>query len=290
MTKRKRGLGRGLGALIPTSAPDMDTTESDNGLRTVPIERIQPNPHQPRIEFDKTALAELTDSIREHGLIQPLIVQQSDSGDYTLIAGERRLRACRLAGIYEVPVVVKEATPQAMLELAIIENVQRADLNILEEGEAYRQLMESFGLTQAEVAKRMGKSRPAVANAIRVLALPENVRSALINGVISGGHARALLGLDTEAQQTSVLNSIIQNEWSVRRTEDVIRKLKAQKAPVKKKKKEVSAELSHLQTRFQEQLGTKVNIEQGRNGGRVVIHYYSDEELHAIYTHILGEE
>ena len=279
-----------MGALIPTSAPDMDTTESDNGLRTVPIERIQPNPHQPRIEFDKTALAELTDSIREHGLIQPLIVQQSDSGDYTLIAGERRLRACRLAGIYEVPVVVKEATPQAMLELAIIENVQRADLNILEEGEAYRQLMESFGLTQAEVAKRMGKSRPAVANAIRVLALPENVRSALINGVISGGHARALLGLDTEAQQTSVLNSIIQNEWSVRRTEDVIRKLKAQKAPVKKKKKEVSAELSHLQTRFQEQLGTKVNIEQGRNGGRVVIHYYSDEELHAIYTHILGEE
>lgn len=290
MTKRpKGGLGRGLDALIPSS-PLTEEMNERGMLRRVPIASIRPNPHQPRTQFDDAALAELADSIREHGLIQPLIVHEAGPDDYTLIAGERRWRASQRAGLSELPVVVKETTPQGMLELALVENVQRADLNPLEEALAYQQLIEEFGLTQGDVAKRVGKSRPTVANMVRLLDLPANVQEAVAQGRLSGGHARALLALPGPEQQTAVMNSIVQQEWSVRKTEEVVRKLLARKRPAKKQQEVVSAEIRHLEQRFRESLGTKVSIEKGRKGGRVVIHYYSDEELNAIYDAIVGSE
>jgi ParB family chromosome partitioning protein len=292
MSKRRQsGLGKGLGALIPTSAPDA-TGNSDDGMRVVPVTAIRPNPHQPRSKFDQAALEDLAASVAEHGLIQPLIVNRDESDDdaYTLIAGERRWRAAQLAGLQDVPVIIKDVTPQAMLEIAIIENVQRADLNPLEEGVAYQQLIDEFGLTQGEVARRVGKSRPAITNTLRLLELPENIRQAVIDNQVSGGHARTLLSLRTPDQQTAVMNSIIQGGWSVRKTEDVVRKMLTMQAPAKKQKRRKSAEIVDLEHRFGETLGTRVNIEQGANGGRLVIYYYSDEELNAVYEAIVGRD
>lgn len=282
---KKRGLGRGLDALIPAvEAPDSET-----GLQLLPLTRIVPNPHQPRTVMNEEKLAELAASIKEHGLIQPLIVTQTESG-YTLIAGERRWRASQLAGLKEVPVVVKEATPQAMLELAIIENIQRADLNPLEEAYAYQQLTDEFGLTHELVAQRVGKGRSTITNLIRLLELPENIQQAVSDGRISGAHGRALLPLPTPDAQTSAMNQIISLSLSVRQTESLVKKLLTAKKPKPKIKKSIPAELAALQTEFEQSLGTHVNIKKGPKGGQVVIHFYSDEELQAIYDAIVGEE
>ncbi len=287
---KKRGLGRGLGALIPGDVSEIEQ-QQQTGLREIPITSIRPNPHQPRSVMDEEKLAELAVSIREHGLIQPLIVTESN-GRYTLIAGERRWRAAQLAGLREVPVVVKEATPQAMLELAIIENIQRADLNPLEEAYAYQQLMEGFGLTQEEVSHRVGKGRSTVANLVRLINLPENIQQAVTDGIISGAHARALLPLPTPEMQTGAMNQIIKLSLSVRQTERLVKNLMAEKKPMPKQRKTLPAELAALESQFRDSLGTRVNIEQsGRGkGGRVIIHYYSDEELNSIYDAIIGEE
>ena len=284
---KKRGLGRGLGALIPGETSE---GEQQTGLRQVPIAAIRPNPHQPRSVMDEEKLSELASSIREHGLIQPLIVTESN-GRYTLIAGERRWRAAQLVGLHELPVVVKEATPQAMLELAIIENIQRADLNPLEEAYAYQQLMEEFGLTQEDVSHRVGKGRSTVANLVRLINLPENIQQAVIDGRISGAHARALLPLPTPEMQTAAMNQILKLSLSVRQTERLVKNLLAEKKPQPKLRQALPAELAALETQFRESLGTRVNIEHsGRGrGGRVVIHYYSDEELNSIYDAIVGE-
>ncbi|GAB4275263.1 MAG: ParB/RepB/Spo0J family partition protein [Candidatus Promineifilaceae bacterium] len=284
MTK-KRGLGRGLGALIPGD----DNSSTSQGVRVVPIDAIQPNPHQPRSVMDETKLAELAASIREHGLIQPLIVTE-DKGQYTLIAGERRWRASRLAGLHEVPVVVKEATPQAMLELAIIENVQRADLNALEEALAYRQLMDEFGLTQEEVAERVGKGRSTIANIVRLLELPEAIQQAVLDDVISGRHGRELLRLPTPESQKAALNQVKKLGLSVRQTERLVDSLLAESKPKPKPKRKLPAELVALQTDFERRLGARVAIDKGKKGGKVVIYYYSDEELQAIYDTIVGDE
>ncbi|MCB9420926.1 MAG: ParB/RepB/Spo0J family partition protein [Ardenticatenaceae bacterium] len=346
MTK-KRGLGRGLNALIPGN----ETPETETGLQTLPLAQIVPNPHQPRTVMDEEKLAELAASIKEHGLIQPLIVTQTGDG-YTLIAGERRWRASQLAGLAEVPVVVKEATPQAMLELALIENIQRADLNPLEEAYAYQQLTDEFGLTHEQVAQRVGKGRSTITNLIRLLELPENIQQAVTDGRISGAHARALLPLTTpEAQidamkkvikltlsvrqtealvklelqplniskdvqqavlygqirytyakvlatlptlamQTQVLKQIIAQGYSLVEVEMLVKKLLEEKTKVVSSppKKSLSAELIALQTRFEQSLGTHVDIKTSDEGGQVVIHYYSDEELQAIYDAIVGEE
>lgn len=217
MSKR-RGLGRGLGALIP-SQEEAGEAAVDQGLRMADVQAIQPNPHQPRSSIDEAALQELADSIKAHGLIQPLVVQAAGAERYTLIAGERRWRASILAGLGQVPVVVKEASPQEMLELALIENIQRADLNPLEEAHAYQQLIEGFGLTQAQVAQRVGKSRPAVANAVRLLNLPAAIQQAVTDQRITGGHARALLPLADEQEQTLALEHIVRQNLSVRQTE-----------------------------------------------------------------------
>lgn len=284
---KKHGLGKGLGAIIPTG----ETTDSETGLLTVPLSRIVPNPHQPRTVMDEEKLAELAASIKEHGLIQPLIVTQTEAG-YTLIAGERRWRAAQLVeGLTEVPVVVKEATPQAMLELAIIENIQRADLNPLEEAYAYQQLADEFNLTHDQIAQRVGKGRSTITNLIRLLELPENIQQAVTDGRISGAHARALLPLPTPEAQTGAMSQIINLSLSVRQTENLVKKLLAGEKPKsEREKKPLPAELIALQDRFEQSLGTHVDIKKGSDGGKVVIHFYSDEELQAIYDAIVGEE
>lgn len=282
---KKRGLGKGLGALIP--GDDSPTETTNTGLRQVPIEAIEPNPHQPRSKMDEGKLQELADSIKEHGLIQPLIVTETN-GRFTLIAGERRWRASQKAGLNEVPVVVKEATPQAMLELAIIENVQRADLNALEEAVAYRQLMDEFGLTQEVVAQRMGKGRSTIANTVRLLDLPPAVQQAVLDGIISGRHGRELLRLPTEESQKAALSQIARLDLSVRQTVQLIDSLLAEEKPAPKPRKALPPELADLEIQFRGALGTRVQIEQSGSGGRVVIHYYSDEELNAVYEAIMG--
>lgn len=285
MTKKKTGLGRGLNALIPQSPT---TRDESTGLQTVPINQIIPNPLQPRSVIEQEKLEELASSIKEHGLIQPLIVTHQGS-QYILIAGERRWRAGQLAGLQELPVVIKEATPQEMLELAIIENIQRADLNPLEEAHAYQQLMEDFGLTQEEVSQRVGKGRSTVANLVRLLNLPQNIQQAVIDEKISGAHGRALLPLPTPEAQTHAMNQIIKLNLSVRQTETLVKNLMAEAKPKPKTRRTLSPELTDLQNQFRSTLGAKVNIETSGKGGRVVIHYFNDEDLQAIYEAIVGK-
>jgi ParB family chromosome partitioning protein len=279
---KRTGLGRGLEALIPVGEPPP-------GLQQVPVDAIRPNPMQPRSGLDSEALDELAASIQEHGLIQPLVVTTPAPGEYQLIAGERRLEAARIAGLTHVPVLVKEATPQQVLELALVENIQRADLKPLEEASAYRQLIDEFGLTQEAVAERVGKSRATVANAVRLLRLPAPIKTALADGRISEGHARALLGLDDEQQQLGILITILRRGLNVRQTEELVRRMLApppEEAPAARP----SIALRALEEDFRRALGTKVQLQRNRKGqGRLVIHFYSEEELQTIYDAIVGE-
>ena len=282
MAKPKRGLGRGLEALIPASAP-----RAREGLIEVEVDRIEPNPLQPRHSMDSQALQELADSIREHGLIQPLIVTEAGEG-YQLIAGERRWAAARLAGLSRVPVIVKEATPREMLELALVENLQRADLNPLEAAGAYRQLIDDFGLTQEEVAARVGKSRATVANTLRLLRLPDQVKHLLAEGRISEGHARALLSLEAPKDQFDAAGTILRRDLSVRQAEEMVRRLVAPARP-RTKEKAPSAETTALEAMFRDALGTKVQLFRSKRGGRLVIHFYSEEELQGLYDLMVGK-
>ena len=284
---RRRGLGRGLNSLIPAG----DTTkESESGLLSVPLEAIEPNPHQPRGAMDREKLEELAASIREHGLMQPLVVKKGGAERYTLIAGERRWRAAAMAGLDEAPVLVKEVSPQDMLELALVENIQRDDLNPLEEAVAYQQLIDDFGLTQEEVAEKVGKSRPTVANMVRLLKLPDAVKIAVANGAISGAHARALLPLQRPEAQIAVMNSIIDRKVSVRDVEAMVKKRLSGETPKGRERESLPPELAALQSQFRESLGTKVDIRKGAKGGQVVIHYGDDEDLQAIYEAIVGDD
>jgi ParB family chromosome partitioning protein len=279
---RRRGLGKGLEALIPVAE------EPKGGVNQVPISTISPNPMQPRTTLDPEALEELAASIREHGVIQPLIVTQQGPEQYRIIAGERRWQAARMAGLATVPVIVKEATPQQFLELALVENIQRADLNPLEEAAAFRQLVEEFELTQEQVAERVGKSRVAVTNTMRLLRLPVEVQQALADGVIREGHARALLALSAPEAQVAALKTVVKKGLNVRQTEELVRRLLAEPPP-KKVLDPVSPEIQALEEEFRDTLGTKVNLYRNRKGkGRLVIHFYSEEELQAIYDVIIG--
>ncbi|HOU13496.1 MAG TPA: ParB/RepB/Spo0J family partition protein [Anaerolineae bacterium] len=275
----KRGLGRGLEVLIPVG------DEQPRGLQDVPLDAIVPNPHQPRMPILEQDLQELADSIREHGIIQPLIVTHTADGRYQLIAGERRWRAARLAGLQQVPVIVKDVAPQQMLELALVENVQRADLNPIEEALAYKHLLEEFGLSQGEVAQRVGKSRPAVANTLRLLLASTAVQEALMDGTITEGHARALLGLPRKEDQDVVLKIVIQQGLNVRQVENLVQQFGRSKKPQAAPLPEVHA----LEERFEASLGTRVRLKAGRKGGRVMIYYYSDEEFQALYERLTGE-
>ncbi len=284
MSNPKRALGRGLNALIPT-------TETQAGAAEIPVARVSPNPHQPRQSIAEESLAELAASIREHGVIQPLVVTQVGD-EYQLIAGERRWRAAQLAGLTTIPAIIKETTPQQMLELALVENVQRADLNPLEEAGAYRQLMDDFGLTQEEVAVRVGKSRTAVANIVRLLRLPDDVKAALAAGRISEGHARALLALPTAQLQRQALAIIEARGLNVRQVEELVRRMQLE-AEADESETEAQPALSpqdrDVVDRFQARLGTRVNLVRSKKGGRLVIHFYSEEELQAIYEAIVRE-
>jgi ParB family chromosome partitioning protein len=283
---KKRGLGRGLSALIP--GDDLSQDE-EGGIRRLAVSAISPNPHQPRATMDEEQLKELAASIREHGLIQPLIVTGGEGG-YMLIAGERRWRAAQLAKLAKVPVIIKEVTSQEMLELALIENIQRADLNSIEEANAYRQLMNEFGLTQEEVARRVGKGRSTVANLLRLLSLPSNIQQSVVDGAISGAHARALLPLPSPTMQTNAMNQVVRLNLSVRQTETLVTSLMADEKPAAKAKRSLPAELLALQQQFEDSLGTRVEIQKSQKGGRVVIHYYSDDDLQTIYEAITDEE
>jgi ParB family transcriptional regulator, chromosome partitioning protein len=281
----RSGLGRGLDALIPTGD---QPKAAAGGVTQVPVGLIQRNPHQPRTEFDPVELAELADSIREHGIIQPLIVAPVADGTYTLIAGERRLQAAQKAGFKKVPVIVRHASGQEMLELALIENIQRADLNALEEAEAFRQLIDEFGLSHDAVARRVGKSRVAVTNTLRLLGLSSKVKQALVNRKITEGHARALLTLSSARAQESALQTVLNLNLNVRQVEELVRKLGGKKPAAKGKKKSGrSADVHDIEKRLRSSLGTKVILKHGRKGGTVVIHYYSDEELDALLKKML---
>jgi ParB family chromosome partitioning protein len=280
MSAKKHGLGRGLDALLPIEASSADAL-------LVAVEKIRRNPRQPRTVIDPGELEDLAASIREHGVIQPLIVSRGVvAEEYILIAGERRLEASKLAGLERVPVLVRDATDQQRLELALIENLQREDLSPLETAEAYRHLHEDFGLSHEEVAKRVGKSRVAVSNTLRLLKLPERVRQALGAGQISEGHARAILALPTIQAQLAAVDTVLKRDLSVRQTEELARRMTGKRAP-KPSPPRLPPDLRALEKKFEEALGTRVTIKRGKRGGLVLLYYYSDEELDAIASQIL---
>ena len=286
MSPRKSGLGRGLEALIPAAE---EAEAAARGVIEAPLASIAPNPLQPRAPIRDQDLVELAASIEEHGIIQPLVVSRAPDG-YQLIAGERRWRAARLAGLSQVPVIVKDVAPSEMLELALVENVQRSDLNALEEAMAYRQLIDEFALTQEQVARRVGKSRVAVANTLRLLKAARGVQEALLEDRISEGHARALLGLEQAEAQEAALKTVLKHGLNVRQTEELVRRLLGQGREEQQPSREVSPETRALEARFREALGTKVNLTRSGKGGRVVIYFYSDEELDALYERIVEQE
>src|SRR6266487_631095 len=276
----RSGLGKGLDALIPTGQKTSGSG-GEGGLTQIPIDLIQRNPRQPREKFDLEELDNLAASIREHGVIQPLIVSPGKNGIYTLIAGERRLQAARNAGLKTVPVVIRHATDQQLLELALIENVQRADLNAIEEAEAYQNLAKEFRMSHEMIATRVGKSRVAVTNTLRLLDASAAVKQALVDGRITEGHARALLALTSAKAQEALLNQIVNLDLSVRQTEALARKYSGQK-PVSKKKSSSSADVTDIERRLRSSLGTKVALKHGKKGGTVTIYYYSNEELDSL--------
>ena len=281
---RRSGLGRGLDALIPGGE-----AASQVGVLQVPVEQVLPNPRQPRTHFDPAELRDLAESIRQHGVIQPLVVSLGElPNTYVLIAGERRLLAARQAGLEHVPALLREASDQERLEMALVENVQRADLGPLEAAEAYRQLAEEFGLSHEQIAERVGKSRVSVTNTLRLLKLPAVVRQALAERALSEGHARALLALASAPAQSAALQTILRHGLNVRQTEDLVRRLSGQK-PERQPQAPVQPELVALEERLRSGLGTKVRVNRRGAQGTLVIHYYSDEELNALVTRILGE-
>jgi ParB family transcriptional regulator, chromosome partitioning protein len=287
----RRGLGRGLDALLSsTEAPPGAVSE-------VAVTAIRPNPYQPRRDFEPQALEELAASIRVHGLLQPLVVTPEDGG-YLLVAGERRWRAAQLAGLERIQVVVRDVGPREMLALAVIENVQRADLNPLEAAEAYQQLIAEFGLSQADVAGLVGKSRVAVTNTVRLLGLAPDVRGLVAGGHLSEGHGRALLPVDDPGEQIAMARRAIAGEWTVRRTEAEVRavldRVVAARAPRARKgapdgdrsDPNTAAAVQAMETA----LGTRVELRRRGNGGTVVIHFYSEEELAALYDRLVAAE
>lgn len=280
----QRGLGKGLGALLGESAL---SEPSPDGAVRLPLQKVEPNPLQPRKTFEPEALDELAASIREHGVIQPLTVRKTPSGFYQIIAGERRWRAARLAGLDEVPVVIIEADDKKAMELALIENLQRADLNPIEEAQGYQQLMQEYGMTQEQAAARVGKSRPAVANAMRLLALPQPVLELVRSGKLSAGHARALLALKTPGEQHAVAQKVIALQLSVRQTEAMCKKMSKISTPAPQKPLAVDY-LAECQKELSKRLGRGVKIVAGKRKGRVELEYYGEEDLQRLYEALQG--
>ncbi|HNU80005.1 MAG TPA: ParB/RepB/Spo0J family partition protein [Bacillota bacterium] len=272
----RRGLGKGLGALIP------EGEESDrNSIVEIKITDIEANDKQPRKAFNDATLADLSESIKEHGVVQPIIVRKQGNG-YQIVAGERRWRAARLAGKKTIPAIIKECSNLEVMELALIENLQREDLNSIEEAMAYKSLIEEYNMTQEEISKKIGKSRPAIANSLRLLQLPQEIKNMIAEGKISQGHARALLSISGEKKQLDMAEKIIAQQLNVRQIEKLAKDTK------QKKKKEVltdayQIEINQLEERLRAVLGTKVTIHHRKNRGSIEIEYYSDEEFDRIF-------
>ena len=295
-----KGLGRGLGALLSASpAPDQQTPAAlEKGLTTLRISLIEPNPGQPRRKFDEEALQSLADSIKEHGLIQPIAVRK-DGERYRIIAGERRWRACRMAGIKEIPTVVLEADELKTLELALVENLQREDLNPIEEAESFQALIERFGLTQEDAARRVGRSRPAVANALRLLALSEDIRRLVQDAQLSAGHARALLSIADEDKRAEIAALAVEHDLSVREVEAIAADIKAQEealktpptegpspstAPIGIREDYFASWRSSLSDKF----GRRVDFKPGRKKGYITLEYYDNDDLEALVEQLSG--
>lgn len=294
MPGKKSGLGKGLDSLIPNKKNDISASKVEkkqekkndspkSGEIMVRINEVEPNRDQPRKDFDEDALMELADSIRQFGILQPLLVQKKKNY-YEIIAGERRWRAAKLAGIKEVPIIVKDYTDQEIVEISLIENIQRENLNPIEEAMAFKRLLQEFQLKQDEVAERVSKSRTAVTNSMRLLKLSPRVQQMIIDDMISTGHARALLAIDDEEQQFILANKIFDEKLSVRETEKLVKALKNPKKEVKKEKSEHTFIYENIEEQIKNIMGTKVSVNQKANGkGKIEIEYYSEEELERIY-------
>lgn len=299
MAVKKSGLGKGLDSLIKdnssakktaaaNTSSENKTEEMKSGEQMMKINMVEPNRDQPRKKFEEDALLELADSIKQFGVLQPLLVRKKKDY-YEIIAGERRWRAAKMAGVKEVPVIIKDYTEQEIVEIGLIENIQRENLNPIEEAMAFKKLLEEFNLKQDEVAERVSKSRTAVTNSMRLLKLDERVQEMIVDDMISTGHARALLAIDDKEQQYDLANKIFDEKLSVRETEKLVKEIKNPKKPKMKKKVENEFVYTDLENRMKEVMGTKVNISSKGNGkGKIEIEYYSDEELERMFEMIMS--
>jgi ParB family transcriptional regulator, chromosome partitioning protein len=283
-SERPHGLGRGLSTLIP------QRSAAPSGPTDVPIDRVRSNPHQPRRRFDEAELATLTESVREHGILQPILVTETIDG-YRLVAGERRLRAAAAAGLERIPAIVRQLDDQTQLEVALVENLQREDLDAIEAARGFRRLIDEFGFSQDLIAARVGRARSTVANTLRLLELAASVQAAVGDRRISEGHARALGGLSID-HQDHVLGTVIEQDLSVRQTEELVRRLREPRpiAPDATTQPVTSTDpdRERVEEDLRRALGTKVSLARSRRGGRIVIEYYSDEELGRIYDRMTG--
>jgi ParB family transcriptional regulator, chromosome partitioning protein len=276
---RPQGLGRGLAALIPQRAPTVA------GSIEIPLARIRENPRQPRLRMDDEALAGLAESIRQHGVIQPILVTETIDG-YMLVAGERRVRAARIAGLDRVPAIVRQLADRQQLELALVENLQREDLDPMEAARAYRQLMDEFSFTQEDLATRVGRARSTVANTLRLLELHPAVQDAIAASLITEGHARALGGLPTDVQAPAV-TTVIADDLSVRQTEELVRRIREPRVE-RAAAAAADPDVDRVEEDLRRSLGTKVRLTRTRRGGRIVIEYFGDEELARLYQRLVG--
>ena len=276
-------LGRGLGALIPGGSP-----AERKGVVMLGIEEIHPDKAQPRRHFDDGHIAELAESIKAKGVLQPLLVRRGAEG-FILIAGERRWRAAQKAGLHELPALVKEVSEREAFELALIENIQREDLNPVEEAEAYQRLIEEHGLTQEEMARRIGKDRSTIANSLRLLRLPDNIKQAVVSNALSMGHARALLGLSDEGNLKKAADKVMAEGLSVRAAEQLVQRLKSKRGGTAKSARESSAQLKHLTEKLQRKLGTRVELKDRGAAGTIEVHYTTHADLDRILSAILGD-
>ena len=310
---RKTGLGRGLSALIPDNQQNEENQPTsriqtdqqgtpDSNILEIATDDIKPNPNQPRTHFNEQDIEQLARSIKEHGILQPLLVSYKENGTYQLIAGERRWRAAKIANLEKVPVLVRETNPQEILELALIENIQRADLSALEEAAAYQKLANDFQLTQQEIADRVGKSRTTITNTLRLLELPDKIQKSLNNNEITEGHARALLGLSNAEDMIQNLEVILSRNLNVRQTENIVKNQRLsneshteiENTPIKSDDNKLEINLPdsrHISVTLQRLFGTKVTVQRANDGsGTLTIHFYSEEEYEGILSRLIEEE
>jgi ParB family chromosome partitioning protein len=278
-SERHTGLGRGLSSLIPQRGQASPTAE-------IPLDRIRPNPRQPRQRMDESELDSLAASIREHGVLQPILVTETLDG-YQLVAGERRFRASQRAGLERIPAVIRQLADRDQLELALVENLQRADLGPMEEAHAYHALVTEFGLTHEHIAQRVGRAKSTITNTLRLLDLDPTVQEALVEGRLSEGHARAIGGLPTE-HQARVLGSVLEQQFSVRQTEEFVRRLREPRQATPTAARPADPDFERVEDDLRRRLGTKVTLARSRKGGRIIIEFYSDEELGQLYDRLIG--